>query len=787
MIFTFDGIKEEIKTRLKDTYPDNWAKSLFTGVYERLIDFMAYISEKIVYTGEIFYREANYRQAQKRESIMSLIEFLPYRPHGYQGSSGNVQISADPTFDDLFEYTGASVIIPRWHRFETDEGDIVYCYENTVYPTSCIGNLEVSVKEGNPREFIFIANGDSSELIEHFSDSIDTNEFELFVVDASNVVINNIYICDKTYSSPIGIVDQDIYFVNDLDNYYCEIRPNNSFTGIKITFGDGIRNKKLSSGLRILLKYAETEGANGNITAGKINIIKDDFNPVAILYVRNDWTIGSEQQGSLIGGTDIEDIESIRENGRRITSAGDRCGNNHDWITILNSKEYIAKSVVWALEDIGLTSLSEEQNKVFVTAIDTEGKDLTTTIKQDLQLEIRRNYKTLTEIIQWVDSKRVYLKIDINADFKIVSETEINQTIKDTINSKYDILKVDFSEEVPSSNIIALIDNLENIIKCDVNLYHMEKEMETSETAHKITVSYQYADLTPTETSADEVNLYQGSTELWLQYKRNGIWDVPFRIAYSTNTPGDGDEFISEAGWSISGSAISYVTNAITYVIDDLNSDSIPVINETLTLDGLEVDDTITEKDIVPLSFVLKDNGVLIPTIETDLLNGTGTIKDDITPNFTTDNGTQTVNIGTKVKLLTGYSGGGIVLHIYDSLVAQGSIDLGIEDYSNITNWVSISIILGDSTINYSTGELVMEFANSVTEPITCDYFWGTINPDDSENNGFIISLVYKTCDGLGSETYNGNLTNSIRLPKFYHIVDVDTDYIFNTLEFIVT
>jgi hypothetical protein len=855
MIFTYEGIKVEIKDRLKTTYPENWAKSLFTGVYERIIDFVAYISEKIVYVAEFFYREANWRAAQKKESLMNLIEFLPYRPHGSQGSSGRVQISADPTFSDSYVYSGASVIIPRWHKFETDDGDYVYCTDDTTYPTNYEGNLEVPVKEGIPKEFIFIANGDVNEVIQHLSDKIDTNEYELFIVDSGNNIINNIYICGESYDNPIGDVDLDIYFVDDLNNYYCEIRPNKTFTGVKLTFGDGIRNKKLASGDRILFKYANTEGADGNIQADKINKIKDTFDPPVTLYVRNDWEIEGEQQGALIGGTYIEDTESIRENGRRIVSAGDRCGNYDDWITILESKEYIDKAIIWTLELIGLSSLSEEQNKVFVTAIDSVGNDLTATTKLNLQLEIRDKYKTLTEIIQWVDSNRIYLKADVDANFTTVSETVMNATILEAINNKYDILNVDFAKEVLSSNIISLVDNLTNIVDCEVNLYNMEKELSRSESDYQITVNHKYDNLTATETSGeDEIHLYYGSPELWLQFKKNGEWENPFRIAY-VNVGINPNEFQNDESnnYNITGSSVSYGNNSIGYTINDLNEDSVLVEGEVLTLDGLDVDDSLIENDIVPVTLTtpsyikLYDDGVEISIIETNNYDGTGTIKDNITYDYDTNTGVVEIFAGTKVKVLVGYTYGGEELHIYESISYQGFLMIYGTDYSNISNWTDISIIYDEATITYATGELDMTFATPRTEPITVDYAWGVKNPDDAEDNGFMISFVYKTCDGTGPELYNfttddgsqtviigtrvkvleghitggllyhvyesktnqgsidlgtqdytsvvnwtdltylGKQNNSIRLPQFYHIVDVDEKYIFTDLEYVVT
>ncbi|MDD5651517.1 MAG: hypothetical protein PHF86_14075, partial [Candidatus Nanoarchaeia archaeon] len=66
MTWTFDGIKIEIKTRL--SLLSNWANTLYYGVYERIIDVIAYIIYRLIYIIQFYYRESSWTNAQRFES-----------------------------------------------------------------------------------------------------------------------------------------------------------------------------------------------------------------------------------------------------------------------------------------------------------------------------------------------------------------------------------------------------------------------------------------------------------------------------------------------------------------------------------------------------------------------------------------------------------------------------------------------------------------------------------------------------------------------------------------------
>lgn len=75
-------------------------------------------------------------------------------------------------------------------------------------------------------------------------------------------------------------------------------------------------------------------------------------------------------------------------------------------------------------------------------------------------------------------------------------------------------------------------------------------------------------------------------------------------------------------------------------------------------------------------------------------------VFDPISYDYTTDDGTQTISSGDRVKVLSGYSGGpGTPMHIYAAQF-DDSADLGTEDYTNTGRWRDIQSRFVDPTYN---------------------------------------------------------------------------------------
>ena len=550
MIYTYNGLVTEIQSRL--SLLSDWNKILYYGVYQRIVDMLAYTGEKLVYLAEFLYREAKWITAEKRDSLVKLAKWLGYIPYRKTGAIGTLQISADSTFNPAYTYAGKEIRIPRWATFiDVDNTLSVYATDNVFYYTGTVGDIDVAVKEGTPKEFLYIATGIVNETISLYSDSTDNDELQIWVVDSANGFLYDVNITSN------------LYLINNIVDYYCEIENSAAYDYIKIIFGDGINSKKLSSGERILIKYSDTKGSLGDITSSDaITVIKttltDEDNVVVTLYCTH--------ADGIVGGTEIEDIESIRNNAPNLFQIGGILSSVENWMAAIDAAPYVNKSKVWTIESLGGSTNVSDQNLVYVTAVSNTGEDLTATQKTSLETDYILPKKCLTEIVSFETLQKVYARFDVTAKIsanKTFSVVDLD--IKDALNTQYDILNADFQQNIYESNFYRVIDAITDIVYHSSEIYYLEKDINPTMSNVRLLSSF----IPPQTSDLDKQNwLLLNSFEIWIKRKIADVWQAPLQIASTTGVVISGMN-----GYTVSGGFVNYSTNQYSFLIVEIVAD----------------------------------------------------------------------------------------------------------------------------------------------------------------------------------------------------------------------
>lgn len=550
MQYNYNGFVTEITSRL--SLLSDWNKILYYGVYQRIVDMLAYTGEKLVYLAEFLYREAKWITAEKRESLVKLARWLGYIPYRKTGAIGTLICSADPTFGTMYAYTGKEVRIPRWNVFKNADGDLnTYCTADTFYSTGYVGSISIPVKEGIPKEFLYIATGVVNECIYIYSDSTDNDEIQIQIVDTDSNVLYDVQIV------------ANLYLVNTISDYTCQIENTSGYTSIKICFGDGISAKKLEVGDRVLVKYVDTKGASGDITSSNVitlsaSTLFDSANDPATLYFTN--TEG------IVGGSEIEDIESIRNNAPNKFQVGSLLASSDNWVSVLNSVSYVDKSRVWSIEELGGSITVSDQNIVFITAVSNTGDELTASQQEDVSLNYLIPKKCLTEVLSFQPLQKIYARFNIIAKIQTVQTfTVVTEAIKTALNTEYDILNTDFQQNIYESNFYRVIDSVSNIVYHTTEVYYMERDVDPLAGSQILISSF-----TSTETAVldDQNYLVLDSFEIWIKRKIAGEWEAPLQIGSTSGITISGMN-----GYTISGGFVSYSTNTYSYTIDEIVAD----------------------------------------------------------------------------------------------------------------------------------------------------------------------------------------------------------------------
>jgi hypothetical protein len=475
--------------------------------------------------------------------------------------SGTSNYNGYHTVDSII--TNTRVLVTATYNAETFDGTEVVVSGFSFIP----------VKQGTPKTFTYVAVGDESEVVTIYSDSIENEEFEVFIVDADDAVLSTVSIIG------VDTTETDHFFLSDTDNYYVKIENDYDFEAVNFTFGDDIYTKKLVAGTRILIKYAITDGDEGNISSSDIiNTFAvdpvDSNNNAVVLYITNDEEIGD--------GSDIETVTSIRSNAPNLFNAGYRCGSYNDWITILENDSRIYKATIWTTEDVADDTISTNQNKIFVAAISSDSTELTETQKADITTDYLKSRKSPTEIVSWQDLNIVFALVKVTAVISDIDKPTVRTAVYNALDSEYGILNTDFQVGIKKSNWERVVDEVEYIQYHTSELYNCER-LNSS-------VKLNYAIIVQSDAADKDIHLTEDTLELWRQDydSTTSEWESSItRVGYD-----ESGSWIAEPNYEITADNITYATSQVSFNISS----------------GLSTAGTINEDYRLYMSYKTKDS-----------------------------------------------------------------------------------------------------------------------------------------------------------------------------------
>ena len=718
MVYTFSGIKTEIETRL--SLLSNWQKTLWSGVYANLTDAIAYaIDKRCLYPAEVYFRESNISTATQYPFVIPYADMLGYTAARKIGSNGTIQLSADPYFSSSYVYAGNTTVIPRWNEFTDSTGAVnVYCTTQSVYYAVTSGNLDIPVKEGIPKEFLYIATGIPDEVLTLYSDSIDNDEIDVYIVDVNNEILYTILKCG------IDVDERKLFYINDLTEYYCQIENNYDFESIKITFGNGINTLSLYAGARVLIKYADTKGDLGDISAiSTISKIKtalyDSTGTAVTLYVTN--------QAAISNGADIETIESIKYNAINLFQTGYRCGGYTDWIEVLQAHPLISRAVIWSTDDVADDTLTTLQNKIFVTAINNTGAALTAVEQDDITINYLKDKKSPCELVSWQTLNIIYAVFRVDAVVETLSFPSIAVQLNDSLDLAYSILNTDFKTNIYESNFTSLIDNNAYVVHHNTDIYNLEKRFYFTKSNYTLATSV---------LAADESDL---TKQCYVQPNTLEIWVRSTETTPTTPLTASPQCVATDVSGTITAHNNTYVDLLLGSSM--LGTTATGLANNT-TVYSAHIH--VTGGGPVPIDIT----GNTAQTI-TDLVN-------EINTQITTSDGLATFSSGDDYLRIAVTTAGASTITFTDTNLVSSLFGGAVATAGTPVNGYKYTVAV--QNITYSSNNISYTISDAVF-------------PTLSYLTQYEICLLYKTKDGEGGQT------NDLRLPAFNYITSTDSNY----------
>ena len=470
----FDQIKTNLKQFLKNQ--SEFADYDFEGSgMSVLLDLLAYNTHYLGFNANMAANEAFLDSAELRSSVVSLSKMLGYTPSSAISPKAIINLV-------LADATGPSVTMPAGTKFTTTVDNDSYTYvtnsDNTITPTDGVYTFSnIDIYEGTRVTF------------EYTVDS--TNEEQRFVIPNNNVDITTLGVLVQnsisdttsfTYakaSSQIGVTaTSKVYFIQEIEDGKFEIY-----------FGDGVTGVKPSNGNIVKLTYIVTnKSASNTASTFTLSGTVGGFG----------GTVTTVSNSS--GGTDAENIASIKLNAPLQFSAQDRAVTAADYKTLVKQIYPAASAIqVWGGEDNAVPAYG----RVYISIRAKDGTTLTSSDKSSIQTQLE-DYAvaSVRPVITDPETTFITLKTTFKYDSNLTVEdaTTLASKVQNTISKYSDDNLNNFVGVFRHSELIGLIDDVDTSILSNittVNMYQTFKPEITSSSSQAYTIAFNNAIYNP--------------------------------------------------------------------------------------------------------------------------------------------------------------------------------------------------------------------------------------------------------------------------------------------------
>ena len=449
----FDAIKANIKAYLEgqDTFRDYDFEGSSMSI---LLDILAYNTHYNALYTNLAVNESFLDSASKRSSVVSRAKEIGYIPHSATGAVAKVNIVVSNTTS-----TPASLTIPANQPFSATVDGSTYNFYNTEAAVATLSGStytfsDIEIKEGTPLEFKYTVADGVRYLIPNQDVDLSTVKVRVQENASSGTF--------ETFVRQDELLDLDgtskVFFVKEIEGELYELE-----------FGNNTIGKELANGNVVTITYMTTN--------------KTEANGARVFSYQGATLLGGNTAVTTTlaatGGTDVEDIESIRYNAPRYYTAQNRAVTTEDYKATIYRAYPDAQTInVWGGED----NIPAQYGKVFLS-IKPETTNALTAAQKDLIItEILKNKNVVSITPEIVDPEYINLEVTTtvyynpNLTTRALSDIKdlVIQTIKDYNNDHLE----SFTGIFKYSNLSRNIDATEDSILSNITTIKLHREID---------------------------------------------------------------------------------------------------------------------------------------------------------------------------------------------------------------------------------------------------------------------------------------------------------------------
>jgi len=456
----FDQIRVSIKDYLRAN--SNFTDFDFEGSnFSILIDTLAYNTYITAFNSNMIANESFLDSATLRENVIALARSIGYVPKSRTAASAIVSFTATPKSSTSILTLQSGLVCTG----SASESSFVF---------SIPDNVTASVKNGVATfENLTIKQG--TFLKKQFTVDISLNQ--KFILNNSYIDTSTIRVyvkgpSDSGLGKPYKLVD-NIFEISSKSEIYLiqEIKDEK----YELLFGDGIFGKKLENNSIITVTYIVTDGREGNGASvfdfsGSFKNESDSIEVCESIIIS---TIQSSQNGS-----DIEDINSIKNFAPRLYSSQYRAVNSNDYETIIKSKIYPETESVSV---VGGEELDPPQyGKVLISIKPKNGTYVSDFNKREIQNKLQK-YSVSGIKPEIIDLKILHVEIDssIYYNFSQVESVENlkTQVIKSLTSYSQSTNLNSFGGRFKYSKVLQVIDGTDTAITSNITKVIIRRDL----------------------------------------------------------------------------------------------------------------------------------------------------------------------------------------------------------------------------------------------------------------------------------------------------------------------
>ena len=409
-----------------------------------LLDLLAYNSHLNSFYLNMVANEMFLDTAVNMNSVMSLSKMLGYLPRSRKSSFANVSISVTPNDSPSL------ITIAKNTKFNTSIDGVSFTFVTDKSYSAVANNnnstiLVENVKliQGEPLTFRYTANtADASIKYKIPNRGVETDTISVVLQESAENTTQSSY-----------TLATDLLNINSTSNvFFVEPDADDTF---QVKFGDGVLGRKEKTGNVVILSYNITSGSLGN--GARI------FTPISTVAGYSSASVTTLSPS--LGGSDSEDIDSIRFNAPRHLEVQNRAVTANDYKRIITRDYPQAESVVVYG---GEQSNPPEYGKVFIGVKPKSGLTITTSIKQTIQNDILKKYNVGSITTEFVDIDYIFPIVTITANYDSRLTTKTESTVKKDILTSITNFSTnelqEFSKELRFSKLSRIIDDSDTSI-----------------------------------------------------------------------------------------------------------------------------------------------------------------------------------------------------------------------------------------------------------------------------------------------------------------------------------